>query len=616
MDKKQECSKWFRRIEEFQQLRNQFRDEWESNYRAVYGDDWIKDGKRQGQDITGTITRPKPYQFDLLLAFLKTEVPSLVLYRPEIFLSATEKYAEINLQAETEAKSYQSEVNTVLNDMDGFEYETRSVIADAHCAWGITKVINEPLLVPNPDKGQEVAVDPATGQPILAPDEVLKHVFFDIQRVDPFKYLIDSRCKNDPNKARWKGEEIERTLEELQDSGLYDKAVLKKIKENHKDKDKDDWEVEIKIYEIYDRIAGKIIVLADDYKEDFLRYDDTPDGIDGDPYCELKFTEVPGQVIPKAEMSSGKQLQEDQRSVREWLKKLAYKVIPKLGYKESIDEAELKKLSDGVSDTVKLHSENEVFIINNDLKIGTSTKEFMEVGIADFDQVMGQSSQDRGLTGTAKFATEAQIAEQQGKVRESDKLNIVKVWLERNIEKLIMQMKYGGYAELKALPLDTDLSIEIDIESKSPKNKALDRKQLTEVLSIIAQNPIFMQSPTLLDQILRDYDIREKDKIIQELQSAVQAQMEAQQPPPTEPQKPGLNLSLSLKHELLPTAAVDSIVDMIMNADIPINAAPSTQPPGNGGGQTQPRLSPSESIGDGLEGMDAGSGMMPSGEVI
>ena len=619
MDRKQECSKWFRRVEEAQAVRKQFQSEWEDNYKAVYGDDWMKDGRRQSEDSNTTgKSKSKTYKFDLLLSFLKTEIPSLVLYRPEIFLTATEKYADSNPEAESEAKAYQSEVNTVLNDMDGFEYEIKAILADAHCAWGISKVINEPLLVPNPDKGKEVAIDPETGAPILATDEVLKYVFFDMQRVDPFKYLIDSRCKNDPGKARWKGEEIDRTLEELQDSGLYDAKILNKIKENHKDKEKDDWEIEVKIYELYDRIAGKIIALAEDYQDDFLRYDDTPDGIEGDPYCELKFTEIPGQVIPKSEITSGKQLQEDQRDVRQWLKNLARKNIPKLGVKpDRLDPTEEAKLVDGISDVVKISNENDVFLINNDLKLGTSTKEFMEVGIADFDQVMGQSSQDRGLTGTAKFATEAQIAEQQGKVRESDKLNTTKVWLERNIEKLIMQMKYSGYAELKALPLDTDLSIEIDIESKSPKNKALDRKQLTEALTVIANNPLFIQSPTLLDQIFRDYDIREHQKIIEELQAAIQAQTEAAQPPPAEPQKPGMNLSLSLKHELLPTGAVDKIVDMIMNADIPINpAASSTQPPfeAERGGLTRPR--PAESIAAGTEGMDAGSGMMPSGEIV
>jgi hypothetical protein len=139
---------------------------------------------------------------------------------------------------------------------------------------------------------------------------------------------------------------------------------------------------------------------------------------------------------------------------------------------------------------------------------------------------------------------------------------------------------------------------------------------LNEVLTLIASNPIFMQSPTLLDQIFRDYDIREKQKIIEELQAAAQAQIEAQKPVEAPPQKQGLNLSLSLKHELLPTEAVDRIVDMLMNADIPIYTASSQTSFDQAGELTPPRLRPSEAVGAGIEGMSPGSGMMPSGEVI
>ncbi len=608
MSDKSEVRKWHRRLDEAEALRKQFEPDWEDNYKAVYGPDWMKDGKRS-EDTTSS--KSKRYRFDLLLSYLKTEIPSLILYRPEIFLTATEAIMKANPNAEAEAKTYESEVNKILNDMDGFEYEVKSCLADAHCAWGIVKVLNDKDWQPNPKAGNPVVVDGITTDQI-EPGEMLNDVKFSSIRVDPFKFLIDSRCKNDPNRARWKGEEIDRTFEELTQSGLYSSDVLEKLRDKLKDKSKDDWEIEVKIFEIYDRVDKKLIVLCREMEDEFLRYDDMPEGIESDPYIEIKFCEIPGQVFPKPEISTGRQIQEDQREGRVWFRDLAKRSVPKLAIKPSVDEQEQSKLEDGISQSVRLNSPGDVWVVNNDLKVGTAPKEHLDIGMRDFDQIMGQSSQDRGLTGGAKFATEAQIAEQQGKVREGDKLNTVKVWLSSMIEKLIQQVKFGGYAELAGLNIDVDLDIEIDIESKSPKNKAIERKQLTEALTIIGGNPIFIQSPTLLDQILRDYDIRERGKIITELQQAMQAQQQAAQPVQD---KKGLNLSLSLKHELLPPEAIDKIVDLIMNEDIPINQGvmPQQQIGGNGR-QRMPDFN--ESVGAGTEGMGPGSGLMPQGSMV
>jgi hypothetical protein len=609
VNKKELVRRWIKRIEESESVRKQFESDWKENYKSVYGEDWMQDGKRESSGDTGT-SKSKKYQYDILLTYLKTEIPSLVLYRPEIFLTATEQAAKENPQtAEQSAKAYQSEVNQIFNNMDGFEFEIKSCLADAHCSFAVMKISATPVFEPHPDAGKLLDIDMTTGEPIIAPDEQLKEFKFDVNRVDPFKFLIDKRCKNDPNKAHWMGEEIDRTLEELTDSGLYKQDILNKLRDRIDTKDKEDWEVDVTIYEIYDREEEKIIVICKDFTDDFLRFDDTPEGIHKDPYSILKLCEIPGQFIPKPDISSGRQLQEDHRSIREWMKKQANKSIPKKGVKGALaeNEEELKKLTDGISDYVKCN-QNDVFDINSDLKLGSSVGDFLQVVGKDFDETMSQPSQDRGITGVAKFATEAQIAEQQGNLRERDKLETVKMWISTIIEKLIFQVKNSGFADLQKLPIDVDLNIEIDIESKTPKSKALDRKQLNEMLTLIAQNPIYMQSPTLMDQLFRDYDIREKDKIIAELQQASQASQAAQNQPVT-PQKPLLNLSLALKQELLPIPAVDKIVDIIMNTDIPI--MPNNQST-SGNGNTQIPGS-GEPVGAGLGGIEPGNGQQTGG---
>lgn len=612
-DNKKKVQDWIARIDRAKKKRKEWESEWEDNYRAVYGTGWMKGEKRESLPV---LSRNIKYNFDLLLSFLKTELPSLVLYRPEVFLTARQSGEQSDPAAQKEAKLIETKVNQILADMDGFETEVRCALIDAHIAYGIMKVLPKYEIKSHPKAGQQVIdeetgepiFDPVTGEPLLYPEEEITSPSYDICRVDPFKFLIDERAKNLLYRCPWVGEEIDRTLEDLKLSGLYDEELIAKLEDKLKEKnrDKKDWEIELTLYEIYDRVNNKIIVICDEWQDDFLRYEDTPACIEKDPYVVLKYNEIPGQWFPKPDISSGKLLQEEYRKGREWQQEWVQKSKPLLGVKPNVDEYEREKIRDGVSDLITLTSENDVFLVNKDaINVNPSLTEYMGICLKDFDHVMGQSSQDRGFVGVAKFATEAQIAEAQGNLRLQDKLNVTKLFLEKIIEKLLFLIKNNPAEseEIRNILLNLDLDIEIDIESKTPKNKAIERKQLIEVMQVVAGNPVFMQSPTLLDQILRDYDIREREKIITELQQAVQNL--------SQPQKPGLNLSLQLKHELLPTEAVDKIVDMIMQADIPIVPRGT-----NGGNGKKPDLALSEPVGAGTEGMEPGSGMMPSGEVI
>lgn len=611
-DRKKDVARWQTRIDRAEKKRKEWTPDWELNYKAVFGADWMKDGKRESPLQPSSIASSRyRYDFDLLLAFLKTELPTLVLTRPEVFLNAKEHGTEKNAQAQQEAKRLESRLNAIIGDMDSLDSEIRIMLTDAHCAYAIQKTLPRTTIIPHPDAGQEIIdpqtgapmVDPQTGQPLMQPEEMLQDSSYEIYRVDPFKFLIDEHALNSKHRTAWVGEEVNRTLEDLKGSGLYDSEIIAKLEDKLREKHNDDiqdWEIDIILYEVYDRNNGKLIVICDDYPDDFLRYEDTPEGIEKDPYTVLKFTEIPGQWFPKPEITSGRIHQSEYRQGREWQRQWAKKANPQIGVKRAFadgEPTEMQKIGDGISDVVVVQSESDVFVMNKDAQhINSSLEGHMSMCMRDFDQTMGQSSQDRGLTGEARFATEANIAEQQGNLRGNDKLQMVKTFFAQGIEKLLTLMKVNPTEpeEIRQTIINVDVDIEIDIESKSPKNKAIDRKQLTEVLSIIAGNPIFMQSGTLLDQILRDYDIRERDKIIQELQQAAQQQAQASAP---QPQQKGLNLSLSLKHELLPAEAVDKIVDMIMQDDIPIAQGSSSLP----GAATS--INPNESVGAGTEGM-------------
>lgn len=612
------------RITAAEELRDQFKDEIIENYQAVYGDDYLLNGKR-GETRSAFDKKDKKYSYDKLLSFLKTELPGLVLTRPDVYLSIKKEAEKANPQAQELTKLVESRLDTILGDMDGWATQVRVMLADAHCAYGISKVVLLTEIEPHPlagtpktDEAGKPLMDMA-GALILHPAERIARSQYEILRVDPLKYLIDEKCKNDGTKAAFRGEEIGMTLEELKASRIYKKEIIDALEAKVKtgvNRDLKDHEINLKLYEIYDRFNDRIEVICDQYEDDFLREDSTPEGIEGDPYDELKFTEIPGQWMPKFEMTPGRQYQEDYRQSREWVKSWARKCTPQWGLNKAwaeANEAEAKKVGDGVSDAVKINSETNVVLLNKDaLTANASLKEHMETVTRDFDEIMGQTAQARGLTGEADFATEVEVAQVKGDQRAVDKLNLVKRFLAAQVEKVLklMAVNPAESPEIReALAIiSPDLDIEIDIEQKSPKNRAIDRKQMMEAM---ANAPILAQSPTYLKQLIKTFDsIREQDAIFQEIMQVQQATAKAAKPAPAQEKIP---ISIAFKGEMLPIEAQDMILDKIFKMDLPINAPSApTQPVGT----PLPPTGAPLPIGEGTEGMEPGAGMMPSGETL
>ena len=427
---------------------------------------------------------------------------------------------------------------------------------------------------------------------------------YDKSRVSPFKFLVDQSTRNSGVKAPWRGEEINKTLEQLKADKMYDDEIIGKLEDKLRKKygfdKRKDWEIDVTFYELYDRVNNKIIVICKDLDDEFMRNGDTPEGIDGDPYTTAKLFEIPGQWYPKPEISSGRQLQKDYQEGRAWQRDWAQKCNPQLGVKETFaaqHPEEVKKLGDGVTEVVRgFTSENEIFLIQKDMQhVNPGLEEHMALCEKDFDEIMGQSSQDRGLVGKAKLATEAQIAEQKGNVREQDKIMLVKTFFCAGIKNLLNLIKHNPDEpeEIRSILLSMKMDVEVDIESKTPKNRAIERKQLIESAQVF---PPLASSPTYIDQLLRTFDIRERDKIMQEI-------MAASQPKEQKPEAKPISMSLPIAYELLDNnvhALINQLILQALQAQVPQGAAGNG---GNGGGPT------GQSPEAGTEGMSPGSGM-------
>lgn len=615
-DIRKEIADWMVRIDAAKVVRKREEEQWEKNYKAVYGEDWIGVKDLRGKIKTNKeIDSKYKYTYDKLLSFLKTEIPGLVMSIPEVYLTISDE-AEAKLPGLQETSGIpQNRLNTILADMDGLDVDTRVMLADLHCALMIAKVVRVNKVTKAPNAGVIAFVDPETGLPVPNPDEK-SDPDYDILRIDPFRFLIDERCQNNPKRALWKGEEIPKTLAELKAERLYDEDIISKLEDKVKsksgNKDLKDWEIDLTIYEIYDKYEDKLYVICDEYLDEFLRSDTVPEGIEHDPYVIRKLCEIPGQFYGKPEISSGIIIQDDFKDGRDWQRRRARKSNPQLGINQQFAEAlpnEVKKIGDGVSDVITVTKESDVFplIKETQNQSPSITEHLIQCG-RDFDEVMGQSSMSRGLVGESKFATEAEISQLKGDQRKQDKQMQIKIFWSMIIEKLLMLIatnKSEAPEVVQALEvINPDLDVEINIEDRSPKTMAIVRKQMIEAAQAI---PALQQSQTWMKHLLKTFDLRDQNKMLTEIMQSIQAQIQAQQP---QTQQRGLNLSLSLKHELLPQEAIDKIVDMIMNADIPIVTG------GNGGQQPEGKIAPNESAMAGTEGMSPGSGMLPSGEVM
>lgn len=619
------AQEWKERVLQAQNIRKQFTEDWERNYKAVFGDAWLGDGLPKTalglKTASDAETPQRKYYFDLLLAFLKTVIPGLLLNQPEIIITATKSGEQTNSNATADTAILQNRINSILSDLDGFDAELRAILVDAHAAYGILETIPIYRIQPHPQAGEPVRskdgtplFDPTTRQPLMWPEEQISEPSYDLCRVSPFRFLVDPQATNNLRRAGWCGKEITHTLESLKREAIYSPEVIERIEEKARDrskKDQKDWEITVELVEIFDQNTSRVIVLSPDYEE-ILRDEEIPQGIESHTFSFLKFTEIPGQWFPKAEISSGRGHQDEYREGREWQRKYARKSNPQIGVRRPFHDAfptESDKIGDGKSDIIVVTSEVDVFPLDKErTHASPSIEAHMAAAMHDFDQTMGQPSQSRGLVGEAKFATEAEIAAAQGDIRHQDKERAVKKFLSSAVEKLIflIAVNDGESDEVRTAieRLRPDLNIEITIENKTAHVKAIERKQLIEAMQAV---PLLQGSLSFIKQLLQTFDMRDTEQILKEL-GTTQAD-ESQNEPPK------VSISLALKHELLPEAARDAVSNLI---GIPLGlepdqGTPTAQGPDLGATPaegTGPMAPGSRMQGQGMAMRSPGAGMM------
>jgi len=378
-----------------------------------------------------TLYSTDPYFYIKLKASYKPEPMTIALYEQR----ATIRQAMLNyLKSELRMKN-----------------KSRVCILDAMFQYGIMKVMRQVDLEENPDAGNplldenfnQIIVD---GEPLLEPELLPTNKTYQLKRIHPTDFLVDPDAGPLNEEVRWKAEKIKRDVEEVRNDIRYsskarknvqasefrqesDKAREQRQKSGQATKKEEGPEAEIVvIWEIHDLKKGEMLAVAEGCNEFLIRPTTEQDGVEGDPYVDLRFTLRPDSWYPLPPVSQWIDPQSEYNQIRSKVLEHRKKFNRKYeAFEQGLSDAEdaLEQLESGADGTViKTKQQGQIIHPIKDAPLDQAVH--MEIGYirGDFQEVAVGANQ-RGARSGVDSATEAGILEKRTQVREGDRLSLV-----------------------------------------------------------------------------------------------------------------------------------------------------------------------------------------------
>jgi len=442
--------KWQKRVEHAKKIRKK----WEEDFNVKECEKFII-GKQVG-------TRSKDPVFNHVLATLKVIKPSIFYKDPKFFVrpkpgtssSVNERSAAIG---EAVLESIGQQDNNLKN-------------AGALALWqnftriGVIKISYNPRMIKNPAAGEPIYLttaegepvldenkqpipltDPATGEPILEPEEIIKDEVYRYEWVDAANMLLPDEGP-DMSKWSWIGEEVIVPLEEAKEDSRFDKNLRSALVSNvsfEKAKRKissysihEQLEEMLCYYECYDIKEKKVYIWADGQNfDDFLYEGDLQKGIEDHPYAILLgFTPIIGpepSPWPLPEVYPWLDIQREynirRKQITEGAKRSARKGVYDEGTFPNPDEA--VKLLQSPDDMVFAKvNPGKIPTMLESPDLNPSIYKDVPLLFNDWRIITGQTGA-RLADPDAETATEASFVERAGNLRDADKLDAVNDWL-------------------------------------------------------------------------------------------------------------------------------------------------------------------------------------------
>ena len=567
---KPEPQKWLEKIESAKRVK----DAWREMFRiSMCYDYWEGRQRPPGVDEYFVINR--------IFSTLQSELPSLYGTDPYFYVKLSTSYSTNPIDVanfEKRASVRQSMLNYLKNELK-LKQKARLSIFDAHFQFGILKTHYYADLVENPDKGKPINLEGTKlpmvdekGQPLMEPETIPANEAYKITRIHPDDFLVDGDAGPLDDEVCWKAQRIKMEIDELKEDNRYNKSALANIRpteisdEAQKERERrkkglaaaDNTEDEpdtCVIWEIYDLKKSQWLVVAEGLTDEFLLDPEPlPDGIEGDPFIDLRFVKRDASWYPLPPVSQWLDSQTEYNELRTKMmvhRKRFNRKYNLYGMAFDDPEAAAAKLANGEDGTVLIGNQPANIAVapiqdapldqNHHMEISYIREDFQELAIGSNQKASGAG---------VDSATEAGIIEKRTQIREGDKISTVMDFIADTGRKLdqVVQANItkdqavkvaggpnGEYWELVRTEDYDEIAGEyeysIDVGATTPQLPEIERAQWMAFLSLIAGAPQLALSPALMKKMAELYHIYDEN-MVKEITQIAEKMMSGQLPLP------------------------------------------------------------------------------------
>jgi hypothetical protein len=563
------ADQWLQKIERAKNVRKKWRDDFRIPLAYEY---W------EGRQRPSHIPSGDWITINMIYSNLQAELPTLYSTDPYFYVKVKKSYSPnpMDIAAmELKAKVRQSMINYLKGEL-ALKSKGRLAIFDAFFQFGVVKIHYSNDMRDNPDAGNPV-VEQETGHPILdetgqiimEPDQIPANEAYHVTRVHPDDFLVDDDAGPLDEDVGWKAQRIKRLLSDVKADKRYSKtgrdAVQateikdddQKEREQRKkggmaSKEKSDVEPDIAVlWELYDIKKNQWLVVAEGSSEFLIDPEPLPEGIERDPFVDLRFTMRDDSWYPMPPVS---QWLDSQREYCELRSK--YMVHRKrfnrkyTAYLPAFDDPmeAMAKIEVGEDGTVVGQNQplQSVWPIqdapldqNHVIEMQAIRQDFMDLAVGP---------NQRGATSGVDSATEAGILEKRTQIREGDKLGQVSDFLQiiaRKLDQLVQAnitqdqaVKIAGprgesWEMIRTLDYQQiagEYEYSIDVGQTTPQLPEIERAQWMAFLQLIANAPQLALSPALLKRMAELHHISD-EMMLEELNKIAQMMMQQQAGP-------------------------------------------------------------------------------------
>ena len=315
----------------------------------------------------------------------------------------------------------------------------------------------------------------------------------------------------------------------------------------------------VRLFEIYDFVDERLIVLADGHDK-FLRDVPIPEGIAHSPYAFFRPQEIDGEFYPRPPVSDAAPINSLINLLATAELKSARRSAVHKTFGRKLADTKVKAELESMDDT---HSELDTTEPINDFIQAVPKQPFPSEMQAFgqkldrwFDEVMGQSGEARGVA-SSKTATQSHNLEQHSVIRVEDQRNLLAATARELINKLndslfnmtieqaiTIEGTDGQLFNANVSPamIVGDYDVDVDITDMAPIDPGAEAAKFDRGLTVVAQAPWMIAEEKAAEVILGKYGIKDR-AAIQALVRLAQMQMQAQMGPPVQngnqPEKPG-----------------------------------------------------------------------------